>query len=366
MKLIQITAKKFPANTADHIFLKKSVYAFSKLLNKDYQFICLNCYDNSFENINYINIGSTWTRGITFYLFLWVPYFIFKNKIYNQEIWFYSNDLYILSILIFWKKLFSMKFCIASEWHMLISNYLDGYVSRNSDKLITTTKHLKNILIKSFNIESSKVQEIYGGVEIDPFQNLRNTNISGMQDKALIKLGYIGYYKTMGMEKGLSTIIESLKYLDKKIHAYLVGGRKDEIEGYKILAGKIGVFDRVEFIPTVEQSEIPKYFENMDIVIIPYPNKKHFRDYGLPMKIYEYMASKKIIVYSKLPVIDELLHDCAVSFEPDNSQDLANKIAQIINNRENFDALVDRAHAKVLNYSWDKRSENIVRFLGKI
>lgn len=366
MKLIHITAKKFPASTADHLFMKKAVNAFSELLGKDYQFVFLNGHDRSFENINCLNIGLNWKKGITFYLLFWIPYFIFKNKLHRKDVWFYSNDPYILSILIFWRKIFFMKYDIASEWHMLFDNFLDRYISSNSDRLITTTLHIKNIIANRFGIDTNKIKEIYGGVDSDSFKEVKSKDLNSIQADQNLTIGYIGYFKTMGMEKGISVIIDSLQYLSKNVKAVFVGGREDEIVEYEKLATLRNVSERVTFVPVVPQEEIPRYFNNMDIMVIPYPNQKHFRDYGLPMKVYEYMASKKIIVYSRLPVIDEVLSGCGVAFEPDQPKDLAEQIQNIIDKKENYSLLVQNAYDKVLNYSWRERASNIVRFLGEI
>ena len=363
MKLIQITAKKFPASTADHIFVKKSVFAFSKILGREYKFICLNCYDDSFSGMNFKKVGLNWKKGRTLFLFFWIPYYLFKTGLNKESFYFYSNDVYLLSIIIFWKKILPFKYFVVSEWHMLFGRYLDKFVIRNSQKVITTTRHLKDIISTNFSVDRNIVKEVYGGVDAELFNDFMSRKINVIKKEKQVRLGYIGYYKTMGMEKGISTIIESLKYIDSNVSAVFVGGREDEIEQYDLYAQKCGVSDRTTFLPVVPQDQIHKSYENIDVVIIPYPDKKHFREYGFPMKVYEYMASGKIIVYSKLPIIGEVLGDCGVSFEPDNPRDLAIQIERIINDDIDYISLVKKAYEKVADCTWSKRAEHIIRFL---
>ena len=68
------------------------------------------------------------------------------------------------------------------------------------------------------------------------------------------------------------------------------------------------------------------YEQASDVLVIPYPDKPHFRLYGFPMKVYEYMASQRPIVYSKLELAEEVLPDCGYGFVPDDPNDLVEKI----------------------------------------
>ena len=80
------------------------------------------------------------------------------------------------------------------------------------------------------------------------------------------------------------------------------------------------------------------------------------------MKVYEYMASQRPIVYSKLELVEEILSDCGYGFIPDGPKDLAEKIKEAIGAKE-ADEKVKIAYEKVKNYTWQKKAENIVAFI---
>src|SRR5947207_7501235 len=117
-------------------------------------------------------------------------------------------------------------------------------------------------------------------------------------------------------------MIKSLPYIsDKSIKMVFVGGIDNkEIEEYRQIAIDLKVEDRTLFLLAVKSFEVPAYEQAMDMLVIPYPDKPHFREYGFPMKIYEYMFSGQPILYSDLPIIDEMLFDCGVSFKTDDSK----------------------------------------------
>ena len=72
------------------------------------------------------------------------------------------------------------------------------------------------------------------------------------------------------------------------------------------------------------------------------------------MKVYEYMASQRPIVYSKLELAEEVLSDCGYGFAPDDPKDLAEKIKQAIDAKDS-DEKTRIAYEKVKNYTWQKK-----------
>jgi len=166
----------------------------------------------------------------------------------------------------------------------------------------------------------------------------------------------------MGMEKGIAAMIKSLKFMDKNTLMLFVGGRPDEISEYKKLAGQEGVLNSCLFEERKNNEEVNLYEQAADVLVIPYPDKPHFRLYGFPMKVYEYMASKRPIVYSKLELSEEVLVDCAYDFIPDDPKDLASKINQALNDSGAIEK-TETAYKKVKDYTWQKKVEKIIEFM---
>ncbi len=204
----------------------------------------------------------------------------------------------------------------------------------------------------------------YGGVDIDNYKNIDKNEARKIlnlpTDKNIV--GYVGLFKTMGMEKGIGTMIESLKNLSENEIMVFIGGKNEEITEYKKRAQKNGVLERCIFEGRKGFKEVVLYEQASDVLVIPYPDKPHFRLYGFPMKVYEYMASQRPIVYSKLELAEEVLADCGYGFIPDNPKDLAEKIKQAIGTKD-ADEKVKIAYEKVKNYTWQKKAENIITFI---
>lgn len=368
MKLIYFTSKRYPSSTADHLFVRSMAEAFTTHLGGNFRFYVTGVIPAELSEANACTLGAP-RRFRSLFYFLRIPFLVLSEKYTNGDTVFFSNDPYILSSLIWWKKLIGFKYNVCSDWHMLFEDWRDWYIAKGSDFLVSTTEHLKKLILEKTAIREEKIRVAYGGVSLRSFdgvtESLRELRIRLKLPLENELVGYVGFYKTMGMSKGIDTMLQALSVLkDSSTIMVFVGGRNNEIEEYQKMAESLGVREKTIFIPAVPSSLIPSYEKAMDILVIPYPDQPHFRKYGFPMKVYEYMASKKPILYSDLPIMKEMLADSAVSFEADNHNDLSQKIKDVVEQKIDTDALVQHAYEKVKDATWLARAEHIISFVS--
>jgi SAM-dependent methyltransferase len=173
-------------------------------------------------------------------------------------------------------------------------------------------------------------------------------------------IGDVGLFRTMGKEKGIKVMIDSLVNLGHDCVMVFVGGKDEEIEYYKKYAMEKKVIERCLFLPIQPFSKVVLYEQVMDILVIPYPDSPHFRKYGFPMKIYEYMASGVPIVYTKLDLLEEIVSDCAFGVEADNPQELAKVLEQIKSNYGEAKSMASLALDKVSSLDWNNKAKSII------
>jgi len=370
MKLIYLTSKTFPATTADHFFVLEMAKAFALKLKNDFLLVVWNGRGKTLEEIPHYSLGMNTKKGKSLFYFVWLPFFILSKKLYSRDTVFFSNDQPLLSHLFFWKKILGFKYRVISDWHMISGGPKELKSAKKSDGMITTTKHLKDLLVSRFGPSEKKILTAYGGVDLSLFkvdesrEDLRRR--LELPEKSFL-VGYIGLYKTMGLPKGIDTMIDATALLQgKNITMVFVGGKPDEITEYKAYTGKKKILGYTIFIPVVSSKAVAEYEQAMDALVIPYPDLPHFRNFGFPMKAYEYLASKKPVIYSNLPIMGEVLADCAVSFTPGDSRDLAQKITDIQNSPEKASALVSLGYEKAKDCTWEKRAEKILEFAKAI
>jgi len=369
MKLIYLTSQRFPSKKAEPVYHRQMARALTKLLGKNFLFLVRGNIPDELKNINTVSIKLPKYFRVFFY-FLRMPFLIMSQKWNNYETIFFSYDPYLLSIIIFWRKFFRFKYSICSDWHQLFNDWRDKYVAKRSDYLISTSKRLKGILSFVCGIDRNKILVAYGGIDADFF--VEKLKINRVEYKKRLKLptntflvGYIGGFRSVGMEKGLGTMIKAIPYLNEKINMVFVGGSKQYINEYIKLAESKKVENRCIFVKKQPFEKVAEYEIAMDILVIPYPNKRHFRDYGFPMKVWEYLASGRPIVYSDLDIIAEALDGRGVSFQPDDARSLAHSILSIFNDVESAEKIARENPSVVRSYTWKSRAENIINFIRK-
>ena len=84
------------------------------------------------------------------------------------------------------------------------------------------------------------------------------------------------------------------------------------------------------------------------------------------MKLFEYMASGKVIVASDIPSIREVLsEESAYLFKSGDSESLASKIMEALSDEDGSSKLSLKAKELVSNFTWSKRGENIVELIKR-
>ena len=241
-------------------------------------------------------------------------------------------------------------------WHFLFR-----LVFKNLKSCIVISKGLKKELVnKGFN--KDKIHVLHDAVDLNKF----NIDISKDKARDILNLPkdktIVSYTGSLQNWKGYETFLKSFKYLKSKNVMYIiVGGSEEQI---KKLKEKYDDKSMV-FIPFVDNNKIPLYLKSSDILVIPNSSKYTISvKYTSPLKLFEYMASKRPIVASDLPSIREIVsEDEVLFFKPDDEKDLAEKIDLLIEDKDLQIKLSNNAFKKVQNYTWENRAKRIVEIL---
>lgn len=274
----------------------------------------------------------------------------------------YSRDELPLYFLSFFKKNLIFE---AHKFSKARKIFYKNFKRKNL-RVIAISQNLKNEFVK-FGFKPENILVAHDGVDLKDF-DIETTKEEAKKKFNLpqnkILLGYVGQLRTMGMEKGIDLAIKSLKLLPEDVNLVLVGGGKEDIDFYRELTIREDLKDKVIFTGQIKHSLIPFYLKSFDVLLMPFPRIHHYEFYMSPLKLFEYMASRRPIVVSDLPSIREILDDqTAVFFESDNPEQLAGSIKKVIQDDDLAETISTKAFEKVQNYTWQKRAEKILEFI---
>jgi teichuronic acid biosynthesis glycosyltransferase TuaC len=127
---------------------------------------------------------------------------------------------------------------------------------------ITVCEALKSEMTR-LGAEAAKIFPLRNGVDLQLFQPVDRDNVRaalGWKTKTLVSVG------RLTENKGHHLVINAMRNLPE-FHLAVIGSGEDE-EHLRRLADTMGVRDRVEFVPSVVQTELPRYYGAADALVL--------------------------------------------------------------------------------------------------
>ena len=377
MKLIYITNTRFPSEKANSYQSMQMCYSFSEYFNEVELWTGrarntneLNAIKNIFE---YYNVKKTFVIRKFFQFdskilgslneFFWANFkgFVFAVNVcirlikYRncKKVIIYTRIWHVMFVISFFKKIGLVNSRIYYESHKF-SNFLIKMLSA-ADGIIVINNYLKNLYYEN---SFKNIHLAHDGVNLSEYNN-----ISSYKFRPKNKEFNIVYTGSLSLWKGVNTLVDSLRFLPKNIKLIFVGGSDKYLEQFIEYVQDSPDRNRIKIVPHIPKKELLQYIEIADVLVLPNSAKAKMSLYTSPIKLFEYMASKRPIVASDLSSIKEILSDLdnSLLFEPDNPVDLAEKIINAIQN--DCSDIVLRASNDVIPYTWSMRAKNITKFI---
>jgi glycosyltransferase involved in cell wall biosynthesis len=205
-------------------------------------------------------------------------------------------------------------------------------------------------VLKSYNIENSKILPVTNGVDLNITKPLP---VVSQKDRFTIT--YVGHLKKI---RGMDTILSAANYLKEEISSFsvcLVGYTENEDRKWLIeLIRQEDLEDNVELVGKVSHEEALRRIASSDICLNTLsPAVRNYR-YAYPIKIFEYMAMGKAVISTDLPGVRKIIkhRENGLLVEPDNPRELAKAILQIYSNPTLKERLEQNALEDIKQYDW--------------
>jgi glycosyltransferase involved in cell wall biosynthesis len=291
-------------------------------------------------------------QAITFYISACL-YMLFKSR--SNTIIYTRQPLFALLSFVGFRVVYECH-------HVFNKSNLFFMLCHRAYKIVTISHALKHAFTEH-GFDDQNILVAPSGVDLTTFE------IETLQTDARRELGlpmetplivYTGNFTTMGADKGIADIIQSLTKIPQVIFV-AVGGSAGDMQDYNTLAQKNGVETQVRLFGSAPQSKLAVYQRAADILLMPFPDTPHYRNHMSPVKMFEYMASGVPIIASDLPTIREVLNEHnAMIVAPGNSMEIAHAITELLGDANKSRTLAEQAKKDVREYSWPKRTQRIL------
>ena len=245
----------------------------------------------------------------------------------------------------------------------LFRRFLKAQVTK---RIVIITHALKTILEQEYHLQFNPGETLVAPDGVDLERYARKVDAStarsqlGMDDRfTAVYSG--GFYEGRGLE---SLVELAIRFPD--VRFLWVGGKKDIVKNWERILADARV-QNIRLTGFVLNEQLPLYQMAADILLMPYgkviagSSGGNIADVSSPMKMFEYMATGRVILTSDMPVLREVLNETNAAFyTSEDLQSLEKVFATLIQDESMRNRLARQALIDVEKYSWRKRMQTIM------
>ena len=234
-------------------------------------------------------------------------------------------------------------------------------------RLVVISQALRDSLAKRYPalLRDKQVIVAPDGVDLERFEGLPDSVQARRQlqlNEGSFTVGYTGH---LYAGRGIDLMLQ-LAHRCPKIQFLIVGGQPDAVavRVRECLERGLG---NVRFTGFVENADLPLYQAACDVLLLPHQKRVAASGGGdisgvcSPMKMFEYMATGRLIIASDLPVLREVLNDHnAVLCNPEDVAAWQSALERAISDPKWRHSLGRQARQDVEQYTWQRRVRKVL------
>ncbi|KLE31412.1 TIGR04063 family PEP-CTERM/XrtA system glycosyltransferase [Aurantiacibacter gangjinensis] len=243
-----------------------------------------------------------------------------------------------------------------------LTRHVENLAVRGADAVMTICHGLKDDLVAR-GFPADKIGIMPNGVDLTTFGEPARRDDALAAELGIGDGPVIGFIGSFYDYEGLDDLIAAMSMLVERhagAHLLLVGGGPmDRALRAQVAASPVA--DRIHFTGRVPHAEVERYYALTDIMA--YPRKKsRLTDLVTPLKPLEANAQMQLVAASDVGGHRELIRngETGVLFAPDDPAACAQALADLVDRRDEWNAIRQAARAHVrANHDW---ATNVQRY----
>jgi len=176
---------------------------------------------------------------------------------------------------------------------------------------------------------------------------------------------YVFYVGRLEKKKNTARLIEAFALLKNEHQSLnhklvLVGDASFGYDQIRMVVHQYGISDDVILTGWVEEADMPVIFSAATAFIFP----SHYEGFGIPL--LQAMACGTPIVASSAASIPEIAGEAAWYFDPTNTEEMAEKITDVILSQDLRQELLDAAKEQIKQFSWQRAARETLTVLESL
>ncbi len=236
-------------------------------------------------------------------------------------------------------------------------------VCRNVKKVVVVVEEQRKRLAKQHNISKEKIEIISNTADVSLLSHI-GSELKEQVERSSGDEFIITYVGGFSKHRGIDVLIDAMHLIIERkddVRLVLVGDDPFR-EKLEKMTKELGIEDKVSFTGWVPFRRAMSYVKSSDICIIPYHDTPHTAT-TVPHKLFQYMYFKKPVLCADVAPLKRIITEakCGLVFKAGDSEDLAEKLIQMMDDREKMEEMGENGHRAVVErYNWANEGEKLV------
>lgn len=307
----------------------------------------------------------------------WILYYLLKKKIKYVYIRSNITSFTLVTALRWFSKAFIVvehNGLIADEsialgyprWIAIIAKLTQTLDAKMAHLVRVVTPGLKECLI-DYGVAPNKIFVASNGTNIFKIYPIAR-DAAILQLKLDPMLLYIGFAGNLVVWQGLEIALKAFALVLQRISnvRFVIAGEGPEKSKLHAIANHLQIAEKVMFLNHIPANKINTVINVFDVCVAPFLQERNSKIGLSPIKIRDYAAAGKPIVAANIAGIsDESTIPWLITHEPNNVEDLAEKLIDILLHTEKRKAMSKSAREYAENnYQWKVVVEKILHHIG--
>ena len=235
-----------------------------------------------------------------------------------------------------------------------IANFMEKFlVNMNFDKILTVSHATRDSLVNDFGVDGDKILMLYNGVDIAKYDSI---HIDGVQKNNIIFVGRLAPHKHV------DHLIKSVNKLQEKIPdlKLTIVGKGEEKDKLIQIVNKLKLEKNIKFKQDLTDEELITEIKKSELLVLPSTRE------GFGMVLAEANCCyKPVITYASGGTVEVVKNGYnGFLIEPENIEELKQKIQETLENKELKQKLGQNGRKKVENeFDWEKIVNQYINIL---
>lgn len=243
-----------------------------------------------------------------------------------------------------------------------------AYSVRNSEKVVTISQSSKNDIIKEYKTPASKVEVVHLGIKQQDGIKYKHMSKEELSKKYGIGKNYILFVGTLQPRKNIASLIEAFSKLELRsknqelsdLELVIIGKKGWMYEEILQAPEKFGVSGRVKFLDFVPDTDLPSFYKNAQVFVLP----SLYEGFGLP--VLEAMKYGCPVATSNISSLPEAGGDAAIYFDPKDVDDITRTIEKVLSDEKLRESMIEKGYEQVKKFSWAKAGREVLEVLKEV